>query len=188
MKNNLKKLKDVLFVGFVVFMSALVVGTIVISTRDSEEDFSSIVMTGADETKFVLPLDSCELIKDFSADRLQFNSTLKQWESHKAVDLKAEVGDGVKAICDGKILAVETTHLKGTTITIEHSGGFVSSYSSLNSDVGVKVGDRVKAGSIIGNVDNSAKGELDQGTHLHFELSKDGKKVDPNLYFTFGQK
>ncbi len=188
MKNNLKKLKDGLFVSFVIIMALIVVGTIAIVSRSEDKEFSSIVMAGAGETKFVSPLDNCEVIKDFAADRLQFNSTLKQWEAHKAVDLKAEIGTNVMAVCDGKVLSIETTHLKGTTITIEHSGGFVSSYSSLNSEVDVKVGDSVKAGTVIGKVDNSAKGEALQESHLHFELIKDGKKVDPNLYFTFGQK
>lgn len=188
MKNNLKKLRDGLFVGLVVFMTFLVVGVIAIASKGEDKDFSSIVMVGGEETKFVMPLDSTEVIKDFSADRLQFNSTLKQWEAHKAVDLKAEVGTSVKAIADGKVLSIDSTHLKGTTIVIEHLGGFVSSYSSLNADVNVKVGDSVKAGDEIGKVDASAKGEALDEVHLHFELLKDGKKVDPNLYFTFGQK
>ena len=188
MKNNLKKIKDGLFVGLVIIMTFLVVGVIVVASKGEDKDFSSIVMAGAEETKFVMPLDSCEVIKDFSADRLQFNSTLKQWEAHKAVDLKAEVGTGVKAIGDGKVLSIETTHIKGTTVVIEHKGGFVSSYSSLNADVDVEVGDSIKSGEEIGKVDKSAKGESSDETHLHFELLKDGKKVDPNLYFTFGQK
>lgn len=188
MKDNLKKLKDSLFVGLIIVLSIFVVGTIVFATKDNSEDFSSIVMAGAEEVKFVNPLEKSEVLKDYSAERLQFNSTLKQWEAHKGVDLKANVGDKVFAIAGGKITSVETTHLMGTTITIEHKNGFVSSYSSLNSQVQLKVGDSVKAGDVIGTIDNSAKGEVEEGVHLHFELKKEGKKVDPNLYFSFGQK
>ena len=188
MKTNLKKLKDGLFASFIIIMAIVIVGALAIRVKNNDEDFSSIVMAGAEEINFKNPLENCEVIKDFSAEKLQFNSTLKQWEAHKAIDLKAEMGDSVFAIAGGKVKSIETTHLFGTTVVIEHSGGFVSKYSSLSKEVSVAVGDSVKAGQKIGTVDNSAKGEIEQGLHLHFELLKDNKKIDPNLYFTFGQK
>lgn len=189
MKNdNLKKVKDRLFIGFVVLMSILVIGTITFVAKKNSADQQEIVMTDTKDIKFVNPLKTVEVVKDYAQSKLQFNSTLKQWEAHKAVDLKGNIGDEVLACADGKVLSVENSHLLGTTVTIEHSSGFKTVYASLNEKVNVKAGDTIKAGEVIGTLDNSAKGELNEGVHLHFELLKDGKKIDPNLYFTFGQK
>jgi len=189
MKNdNLKKVKDKLFIGFVFLMAILVIGTITIVARKNAAEYENIVMTETKDIKFVNPLKNVEVVKDYSQTKLQFNSTLKQWEAHKAVDLKGNVGDEVLAVSGGKVVSVETSHLLGTTVTIEHASGFKTVYASLNEKVNVKAGDTVKSGEVIGTLDNTAKGELEEGVHLHFELLKDGKKIDPNLYFTFGQK
>ncbi len=187
MKENLKKVKEGLFLAFVMVVAVVIAGAVALSTQ-SEEDYNNIVMAGGVAITFENPLKDCEVIKDYSEQKLQFNSTLKQWEAHKAVDLKADVGTEVFAVAEGKVTAIETTHLLGTTITIEHAKGFVSRYSSLNSQTEVKVGDKVKLGEKLGTVDATAKGESEQGSHLHFELGQNDKKVDPNLYFTFGQK
>ena len=189
MKNdNLKKVKDKLFIGFVFLMAILVIGTITIVARKNAAEYENIVMTETKDIKFVNPLKNVEVVKDYSQTKLQFNSTLKQWEAHKAVDLKGNVGDEVLAVSGGKVVSVETSHLLGTTVTIEHASGFKTVYASLNEKVNVKARDTVESGEVIGTLDNTAKGELEEGVHLHFELLKDGKKVDPNLYFTFGQK
>lgn len=189
MKNdNLNKIKDKLFIVFVLLMAVLVVGTITIVANKSSEDYNELIATDVNDIKFVNPLNNVEVIKDYSQTKLQFNSTLKQWEAHKAVDLKAEMGDSVMAVASGKVESIEASHLLGTTITIAHSNGFKSVYASLNEKVNVSVGDTVKAGEMIGTVDDTAKGESKQGTHLHFELKQNDKKIDPNLYFSFGQK
>ena len=187
-KVDLKKIKEGVFAFVVCFMCILVVGTIAIIANDGLNSAEEIVMTDSKEISFVNPLENVEVVKDYSENRLQFNSTLKQWEAHKAIDLKAAVGTKVFAVESGEIVGIETTHLYGTTITIKHADGFESRYSSLSDKVSVSVGDKVSAGAEIGTVDNSAKGELEGGSHLHFELLKNEKKVDPNLYFSFGQK
>ena len=188
MKTNLNKLKDGLFASFVLVMVALVIAVIAIGVNKADDNYSSTVMVSGDNVTFKNPLDNCEVIKDFSAEKLQFNSTLKQWEAHKAIDLKANVGDSVYAIASGKVTKIDTTHLWGTVIVVKHDNGFESCYSSLSKDVKVSVGDKVTRGQKLGAVENSAKCECEQDVHLHFELIKDGKKIDPNLYFAFGQK
>ena len=188
MKINVRKLKEGFFTFCVIGLALLVAGGITAIATAMDQDYSSIVMANSENITFTNPLKDCEVLKDYSENKLQFNSTLKQWEAHKAIDLKAELGQDVFAVADGEVKSIETTHLKGTTVVIKHLGGFESVYSSLSSSTSVKVGEKVKAGSVIGKVDNSASGEVDEGVHLHFELLKDGKKVDPNLYFSFAQK
>ena len=75
-----------------------------------------------------------------------------------------------------------TNILDGTVIVIEHNNGLTSEYSSLGSDVKVKVGDNVSRGDIIGAVSESANRELEAGAHLHFSMKDNGKKIDPAAY------
>ncbi len=188
MKNaNLKKLKDGLITAFIVLIASFLLGFITVAAKNAS-NYQEVVITQSTEVKFVDPLSKLEVIKDFSATKLQYNSTLKQWEAHKAVDLKAEVGDKVFAVADGTVASIDSSHLLGTIIEIKHSGGFVTRYASLSDKTLVKVGDKVSAGDTIATIDTTAKGEIKEGAHLHFELLKDNTKIDPNLYFTFGQK
>jgi len=58
----------------------------------------------------------------------------------------------------------------------------------LSDAVNVSVGDKVSAGSIIGQVSESMAQELNTGAHLHFEMTKNGAKVNPNDYIDLGNK
>ena len=134
-----------------------------------------------------MPVDGAELIKGYSATQLFYNTTLGQWESHKGVDL---VSDNLKvyAVLSGTVTNVVKNYENGTTITIAHEDGFVSVYSSLDSEVLVAVDDKVSKGQEIAKMSNSAANEQLQGSHLHFELFKNGEKVDPSNYLTLENK
>ncbi len=125
----------------------------------------------------VMPINGATVGMDYADDKLVKWETLNIWKWHPAVDF---VGSGdVVAIMDGKVTDIEKTALDGNVITIEHDGGYVSIYKSLAGEVTVSVGDSVKAGDKIGSTSTSMMSELNTGAHLHFELKKDGKYVDP---------
>ena len=142
------------------------------------------------ETKplvFSLPLSSPTVLKWYNDSELLYNETLKQWESHMAIDLTSE-NENVCAVLDGVVTNVESSYEYGTTITITHKDGFVSKYSSLDENANVTISDRVRAGQVIGKMSQSATNETLSGAHLHFELLKDGQKVDPANYLTLENK
>lgn len=134
------------------------------------------------------PVASVEVLKDYTDTELVFNATMKHWSTHQAIDYKANKGTNVLAVADGVVQEVSTSTLKGTTVKIKHADGFVSSYSLLGADVKVKEGDKVNQGLVLGSVDNTGVFESADGDHLHFELTKDGVLVDPNLYFKDANK
>lgn len=84
----------------------------------------------------------------------------------------------VSAALSGIVSIVESHPLNGNIIEIKHSDGMVTVYQSL-SDVKVKVGDAVKQGAVIARAGRSELGK-ELGVHLHFEVRKDGKAMDPS--------
>ena len=136
---------------------------------------------------YVVPLKDATVVKDYSAKELQYNESLKQWEIHKAIDFLAGSSLDVFAFTDGTVSKVYSNYLEGTVIEIAHANGLVSVYKSLES-ANVKVGDKVSAGQIIGVLGNTMAQEQNEGNHLHFELQKNGSKINPNDYLDLGNK
>ena len=139
-------------------------------------------------SNFVNPMQNATIVKDYSSKELQYNSTLKQWQIHKAVDLVSDSSKNVMALTNGKVSKIYTNYLEGTVIEISHANGLTSIYKSLSSDTKVSVGEEVKAGQIIGEVSDSMTEELNTGAHLHFEVHQNGTKVDPNNYLSLTDK
>lgn len=188
--NFLSKFKKVIVTSGVLVLAIAIIGIVAIKSSSNANDYETpAVSTSTPSTIiFTMPVENGEIIKDFSNTSLKYNNTLKQWESHKAVDIKASDDANVFACYDGEVIDVSTTYLKGTVVTIKHNNSLQTVYGSLAESVLVKVGDNVKKGQVIGKVSNSAKNESADGNHLHFEVLLNGVKVDPNLYLVTSDK
>ncbi len=130
--------------------------------------------------KYSAPVENYTLGKAASIDKLVYMPSLNMWKTHNGVDFAAAEGSKVTAAYSGKVTAVETSALDGTTVTVSQGDGLTAVYKSLSS-ASVKVGDKVSNGATIGVVGTMIS-ETEAGTHLHFELKKDGKFVDPLDY------
>jgi murein DD-endopeptidase MepM/ murein hydrolase activator NlpD len=97
---------------------------------------------------------------------------------HNGVDLKAKYGDPVYAAASGTVIFCGINGGYGNLIQIKHSGDYLTYYGHL-SKIYAKEGQRVRRGTLIGRV--GATGRV-TGPHLHFEIHKNGKAVDPLLY------
>jgi murein DD-endopeptidase MepM/ murein hydrolase activator NlpD len=99
---------------------------------------------------------------------------------HGGVDFEAPTGTKVVACSDGKV--IESTDLfrgqskYGKVVVLDHGGGLQTMYAHLDNR-GVKVGDTVRAGQQIGT---SGETGVVTGPHLHFELWRDGRQVNPD--------
>lgn len=133
------------------------------------------------KSQFIMPVVG-EHITGFSMDSLVYSNTLAEWVTHRGIDIKAEKASIVKASAAGKIKAIKDDPRFGLSIIIEHSDGFQTVYSSLLSSEFVKEGDTVEQGQAIGTVGNSAVFETAEGSHLHFEILKDGEYINPDIY------
>ena len=122
------------------------------------------------------------VVSAFSVDELLYDETMGDWRTHAGVDLAAEAGTQVMAASAGTVSAVENDPLMGTTVMIDHAGGYRTTYANLQAVPTVKVGDAVSAGQIIGAVGHTAIAEASVASHLHFAVEKDGDAVDPQTF------
>ncbi len=98
---------------------------------------------------------------------------------HSGVDIKNGPGTDVFAAFDGLVVQAGTFAGYGKCITLRHANGLETRYSH-NSKNLVTVGDKVKAGQVIGKVGRTGRATTE---HLHFETRIAGKAFDPSYIF-----
>ena len=120
-----------------------------------------------------------ETITGYSMDALCYNETTRDWRVHNGIDIAADAGTTVYAAADGTVYSTFEDDTMGTTVIIRHDNGYVTTYSSLDSELAVTPGSTVKLGQAIGTVGNTALLENALGDHLHFSVTCDDKLIDP---------
>ena len=99
---------------------------------------------------------------------------------HWGLDFSAPVGTEVYATGDCVVEQIEDIAWGyGKNIVINHGFGYKTRYAHLSA-FKVKVGQKISRGQVIGLVGNTGKST---GAHLHYEVEKDGVKVNPMSYF-----
>ena len=98
---------------------------------------------------------------------------------HSGVDLKTKPKDEIRAAFDGVVTRSSTYSGYGLCIVIKHANGLETLYSHQHKNL-VKVGDRVKAGQVIGLTGRTGRATTE---HLHFETIFKGRRFNPNLIF-----
>lgn len=140
-------------------------------------DFSREEITAAKKEDFIFPL-SKKVIKDYSNSVAVKSKTMNDWRVHNGVDFEARVGQEVKAINSGAVLAIYNNSLWGTVVEIDHGAGVVAKYCGLSSDCRVTANDVVEKGQVIGSIGDIPV-EAADGCHLHLEITENGKIIDP---------
>ena len=116
--------------------------------------------------------------KNFSGEDPIYSETMQDWRVHSGVDLSAETGETVTSIASGTVLKTEKDDLLGNVISIQHPDGITAFYCGLGDTFLVKEGDQVESGQDIGSI-SSVPYESAERPHLHLEIQKDGKLIDP---------
>ncbi len=106
---------------------------------------------------------------------MRWHPILKRYRHHHGVDFAAPYGTPVSSIGDGVVVFAGWKGGYGKYIRIRHPNGYMSGYGHL-SRIYVRRGQRVKQGQLIGRVGSTG---LSTGPHLHFEILKDGRFVNP---------
>ena len=102
---------------------------------------------------------------------------LKRRILHSGVDYAAPKGTRIYASADGVVKRAQWAGGYGRYVVIRHNSEFSTGYAHMNGFAkGIRPGVRVKQGQVIGYVGSTGRST---GPHLHFEVIKNGKKVDP---------
>lgn len=102
---------------------------------------------------------------------------LKRRILHSGVDYAAPKGTRIYASADGVVKRAQWAGGYGNYVVIRHNSEFSTGYAHMTGFAkGIRPGVRVKQGQVIGYVGSTGRST---GPHLHFEVIKNGKKVDP---------
>lgn len=105
---------------------------------------------------------------------------------HAGVDFPAKTGTPIPAGADGVITQIGRNGAYGRYIRIRHTGVYSTAYAHLSGYAkNLRVGSRVKRGETIGYVGSSGRST---GPHLHYEVIKNGRQVNPLKTYTIPKK
>ncbi|MGE7953266.1 peptidoglycan DD-metalloendopeptidase family protein [Lysinibacillus xylanilyticus] len=103
----------------------------------------------------------------------------ERWgDFHRGIDIARPSNYNILASDNGVVAAAGVSGTYGNRIVINHNNGYTTLYGHLSS-INVKVGQVVEKGSVIGIMGSTGNST---GTHLHFEVEKNGSLVNPLSY------
>lgn len=107
-----------------------------------------------------------------------FNSTHAEY--HPGVDFRGARGDEAKVTANGKVVFAGWAGGYGNCVRVAHANSFETLYGHL-SHINVRVGQEVVVGEKVGEVGSTGHST---GTHLHYEVRKNGKPINPVKFLT----
>lgn len=125
-------------------------------------------LSDLDKNSWAYPLPGAKVISPYGGKR-----------NHSGVDLKTRPNDKIVAAFDGVVTKSCPFSGYGNCITIRHAYGFETLYSHQSKNL-VKVGQKVKAGEVIGLTGRTGRATTE---HLHFELKFRGTQLNPAVMF-----
>jgi len=102
---------------------------------------------------------------------------------HEGTDVSAKEGTPIRATASGIVSYSGWSNGSGYVVALEHGCGFSTLYAH-NKKNGVTVGERIERGDIVAWVGSTGNST---GPHVHYEVMKHGKKVNPQTYLLGGE-
>jgi murein DD-endopeptidase MepM/ murein hydrolase activator NlpD len=109
---------------------------------------------------------------------------LRRPAMHTGVDFGAASGTTVRATGPGRVIVAGRNGGYGKMVEIDHGNGLTTRYAHM-SRISVKVGDVVDAGTMVGRVGSTGRST---GPHLHYEVRRSGRAIDPIPYLRAGDR
>ena len=110
---------------------------------------------------------------------VRIHPILKIRKMHTGIDFVVNTGAPVYSPGRGKVVYIGRNGGYGLEMEIDHGFGYHTRYAHL-SKVLVKRGQKIMRGDVIAKTGNSG---LSTGPHLHYEISHNGRKLNPSLFF-----
>lgn len=149
--------------------------------QDREQQFKtldSILLTSSYEAEALfdrLPVENGFMSSTFGYRSDPFNG---KSEFHSGIDFTAPIGTPITAVAAGVVVLSALSKDYGNMVEINHGSSFESRYAHNKVNL-VSVGDVVKKGQVIAYVGSTGRSTA---PHVHFEVYKNGRVVDPATY------
>jgi len=129
----------------------------------------------------IQPISNKDLTRVISGFGYRTHPIYKIQHLHTGIDFTAPIGTEVYATGDGIVKEINTDYRGyGNHVIISHGFGYETLYAHLSKFNGLKPGQKVKRGEVIGYVGNTG---TSTGPHLHYEVIKNGEKINPVNFF-----
>jgi murein DD-endopeptidase MepM/ murein hydrolase activator NlpD len=129
----------------------------------------------SEKTLLKTPLKFDRITSGF--DRKRMHPVLHTTVAHLGIDYAAPTGTPIWAAASGTVSHKGMAGAAGNLVMIKHEGGLETAYMHLSKYAEIKVGQRVKAKTVIGYVGNTG---MSTGPHLHFGVKQNGAWIDPS--------
>ena len=152
-------------------------------TSAGHENYYSRDGKGAKRKLMRTPINGARLSSRYGKRR---HPVLGYVKTHKGVDFAAPRGTPIMAAGVGVVERANRYGSFGNYVRIRHSDGYKTAYAHLKSFArGIKSGTRVRQGQIIGYVGTTGRST---GPHLHYEVHKNGRAINPSSLSTLSGK
>lgn len=147
---------------------------------ENPDDGKDPVQDTSSKYEFITPVKNVVVSQ---AQVFWHNKTLNIFRLHQGMDFQCAAGTEVLAAVDGTVKSVYTNdRLYGAMIEIEHANGITTVYKFVEPSETLRAGATVNRGDVIAKVAVATGAENAEGDHLHFEVYKNSKMQDPDVY------
>jgi len=147
---------------------------------DQPVDAPPIALMFTENDTLTWPVEG-NVIQEFSMNGSVYFATLDQYKYNPAMLIQSEVDTPVTAAADCVVTKVGSNEEIGTYVVMSLGGDYELTYGQLKA-LEVSEGDTIKAGEIIGYVNDPTKYYVVEGDNLYVKLTKGGEPVDPLDY------
>ncbi len=155
---------------------------VTIQTKSMEE----LAKLAENKTEFLASIPAIQPVTNKNLRRMasgfgyRLHPIYKTYKMHAGIDFTAPTGTPIYATGNGRVVpTINGGHGYGNHVVIDHGFGYKTLYGHMFKTK-VKIGQRVTRGQLIGYVGNTG---LSSGSHLHYEVIKNGNKINPINYF-----
>ena len=123
-----------------------------------------------------------DVLLPFSMDKTVYFPTLDQYQYNRGMVIRANEGDAVCSVTEGRIIDIYDSAETGCTVVQDLGDGYTATYGQL-ANLTCSEGDVLEAGETLGTVGKVTRYYTVEGTNVYFAMEQDGKPVNPMDYF-----
>lgn len=106
------------------------------------------------------------------------------YEMHSGIDFRGPVGTPIYATANGIVVVAQSSGGYGKHVVIDHGYGYETLYAHM-SEIEVQAGDRIQRGDLVGQLGSTGRSS---GPHLHYEIHRNGRPINPRYYVQLDER